>query len=212
MRQPRFHRGAIGRTRRPLLVPVRRRAESGWRGSNPRPSPWQGDALPAALHPQDRPPGAVTGLERTTGFEPATPWLEARRSGHLSYVRNRSPWVTSSPGRARTCAYDPGWRSESRGANTTVCRTSAQGELQPEDQRVLRPRGSDHSRPCSDLRDRGAANARVRTEAEQLHPAEGGVCAVPDPLSRTAARWRNHSTKPSRSRPHPRSVRLGGST
>src|SRR5438094_9677118 len=43
---------------------------SGRRDSNPRPSPWQGDALPAALRPRDA---------RTTLQEPM--WLDGRRRG-----------------------------------------------------------------------------------------------------------------------------------
>jgi hypothetical protein len=73
-------------------VPLRGRpggraaAASGRRGSNPRPSPWQGDALPTALRPR------ASGLPATEeNFSPVCHPApnDARRVGHVRLRRGR---------------------------------------------------------------------------------------------------------------------------
>lgn len=75
--------------------PADRRAESDWRVSNPRPSPWQGDALPAALQSQagEGPPmqgalnpgGPERGPAARTGTDPVTSRFSGGRCFPLSY-------------------------------------------------------------------------------------------------------------------------------
>ena len=104
-------------TKRPEYA---RASPSGRRDSNPRPSPWQGDALPAAL----RPPSAWTGLPPAPGrahtitrrssepFKradraPATRSLCPRRR----HDQGRCPSTPRPPGSAGRVGHRPGRRS-----------------------------------------------------------------------------------------------------
>src|SRR5919206_3437381 len=64
----------------PEMVATEGGTSSGRRDSNPRPSPWQGDALPAALRPRLR--GPFRADRRGTTL------LDARRAFQF-----RGPWV-----------------------------------------------------------------------------------------------------------------------
>src|ERR1041384_826577 len=57
-----------------------RRPPSGRRDSNPRPSPWQGDALPTALRPHCHPVQPVTDGNSSLGLHPVPNRLPLRRA------------------------------------------------------------------------------------------------------------------------------------
>src|SRR5574341_285885 len=64
----------------PLAVTMRHSTWSPCPGSNRRPRPYQGRALPTELHGRIENRVNAKLLERETGFEPATPSLEGWRS------------------------------------------------------------------------------------------------------------------------------------
>src|SRR5262245_53975039 len=73
--------------------PDPRPAPSGRRDSNPRPSPWQGDALPAALRPHFAPPCFLRRVEyisrSATECKLDPPAQRTRRVATASLVRVR---------------------------------------------------------------------------------------------------------------------------
>ena len=81
--------------------PARLRQWSGQRDSNPRPSPWQGDALPAEPCPHVW----FSNLEATPGFEPGVKALQASALplGHVAILASCliKSWLVSQPARLR---------------------------------------------------------------------------------------------------------------
>ena len=74
---------------------------SGQRDSNPRPSPWQGDALPAEPCPHVR----LSKLEATPGFEPGVKALQASALplGHVAILASCliKSWLIAQPAHLR---------------------------------------------------------------------------------------------------------------
>ena len=85
----------------PVSRPVLYRQWSGQRDSNPRPSPWQGDALPAEPCPHVNLSNASL-LEATPGFEPGVKALQASALplGHVAILASScldKNWPVSRP-------------------------------------------------------------------------------------------------------------------
>jgi hypothetical protein len=124
-------------------------ARSGWRGLNPRPSPWRGDALPAELHPPVSGRSGATARSRTGTF-----CLPCRRSYQLSYggIRTTSllPDSNRQPSRYRRAAL-------------TSCAKEARGERHAA-RRVKVPRYDPASGPPRAVR-------CARRESNPQHPA-----------------------------------------
>ena len=84
---------------------------SGQRDSNPRPSPWQGDALPAEPCPHVK----LSNLEATPGFEPGVKALQASALplGHVAILASCliKSWLgvptSSSKTMERTTGFEP---------------------------------------------------------------------------------------------------------
>ena len=74
---------------------------SGQRDSNPRPSPWQGDALPAEPCPHIK----LSNLEATPGFEPGVKALQASALplGHVAILASclLKSWSRNRPAHLR---------------------------------------------------------------------------------------------------------------
>ncbi len=91
----------IGKTKNDRANPVVTCKWSGQRDSNPRPSPWQGDALPAEPCPHINLSNASL-LEATPGFEPGVKALQASALplGHVAILASScldKNWPVSRP-------------------------------------------------------------------------------------------------------------------